>query len=183
MYYYYLHNWPSDRSLLSGHLWFQSYALKFKRMNEHQNMWNKMIKAKASIKKYNFKDGFEKIVHSCCTEGVSGIKILLIPRCLFNAESCVQKHQKRPRWATEDDILCHRPPNYIHGTAYLGAARNASAGFPRHHTMPNLQCPVYAVHITMQMCPSSLMTWWICYWLCVRLLVHIIVCYYMSGCH
>ena len=96
MYYYYLHNWPSDRSLLSGHLWFQSYALKFKRMNEHQNMWNKMIKAKASIKKYNFKDGFEKIVHSCCTEGVSGIKHLLIPRCLFNAESCVQKRPRRP---------------------------------------------------------------------------------------
>ena len=55
-----------------------------------------MIKAKVSIKKQNFKDGFEKIVHSCCTEGVSGIKHLLIPRCLFNAESCVQKRPRRP---------------------------------------------------------------------------------------
>ena len=128
------HNWPSDRSLFSEHLWFQSYVLKFKRMN--------------------------------------------VPRCLFNAESCVQKQPSTPggpRWATEDDVLCRRPPDYIHGTAYQGAARNANAGFPRHYNMPNLQCPVYG--------PSSLMTWWICHLLCVRLLVFIIVCYYMSRCH
>ena len=55
-----------------------------------------------------------------------------------------------PRWATEDDVLCRRPPDYIHGTAYLGVARNANAGFPHHRSMPNLQCPVYAVHILEQ---------------------------------